>query len=136
MRVSKLKTEVVLSTLHAEYVDLSRSMRYFLPLKTLLMDVIKVLGLDPDKLKYNTNSKVFEENPGALQLAKCSSITPGSKCFAVKYHWFREKINNGECTVEIFLGVSSIRINLQKVFKEKSSFKLGSYYVAGRDNFL
>ena len=41
-------------------------MRDFFPLKTLCMGVIKLLGLEPDKFKYNTKSNVFEENDGAL----------------------------------------------------------------------
>ena len=45
--VSKLQTGVALNTLHAENVDLSQSTRIVFLLKTLCIDVIKVLGLEP-----------------------------------------------------------------------------------------
>ena len=64
------------------------------------MGLIKVLGLDPDKLKYNTKSQVFDDNYGYLQVSKCPRITPGIKFIAVKYHWFRDNIQNGEFMVE------------------------------------
>ena len=100
MWLSKLQTEVSISTLHAKYMDLYQSMRYFLPLKTLCVNFIKGLGLDSYKLKYNTKSQVFEENSDALQVSKCHMMTPGSKLISFKYHRFRYNIQNGECTVE------------------------------------
>ena len=36
--VSKLQTEIALSTLHAEYVTLSQSLREFLPLKDFVKE--------------------------------------------------------------------------------------------------
>ena len=38
------------------------------------------------------HSKVFEDNNGALILAKSPKLTPRTKHIAVKYHWFRDKI--------------------------------------------
>ena len=43
---SKLQTEIVLSTLEAEYIALSQSMRELLPLRNLLQEVGKNLKLD------------------------------------------------------------------------------------------
>ena len=47
MWVSNFQTELAVSTLYSKYAALSQSMRYLLPLKTLYMDVIKGLVLDP-----------------------------------------------------------------------------------------
>ena len=44
--VSKLQTEIALSTLHSEYVDLSHSVRVLLSLKSLIKEVIDNLGID------------------------------------------------------------------------------------------
>ena len=71
-----------------------------MPLKNLCIDVIKLLGLDSDQLRYSAKSQVFYDNSGALNISKCPRMTPVSKCFAVKYHWFRDNIHNCECTVE------------------------------------
>ena len=104
MWVLRLHTEVALSLFHSEYVALSQSMKDYLPLKTLCVDVIKGLGLDPEKMKHNTKSKLFEDKDGALKVDKCPRINHGSKSIAVKYHWLCENIQNGECTVENIYG--------------------------------
>ena len=55
-------------------------------------------------------TKVYEDNEGALKLATgpLGKITPHSKHFAVKYHWFREKLE--EHNIEIL----HITTDLQK----------------------
>ena len=74
-------------------------MRDSLPLKTLGVNYIKLLGIEPDKLKHSTKSQVFEDNVGALLVDKCPRVTPFGKLVAGKYHWFRDNIHNGECMV-------------------------------------
>ena len=49
--VSKLQTEIALSTLHSEYVALSHSIRSLSPLKSLITEVIDNLGTDSENLK-------------------------------------------------------------------------------------
>ena len=44
--MSKLKTDIVLYTLHSEYVALSHSFRDLLPWKILIKEVIDNLGID------------------------------------------------------------------------------------------
>ena len=44
--VSKLQTDIALSTLHSEYVALSHSVRALLPLNSLIKEVIDNLGID------------------------------------------------------------------------------------------
>ena len=60
--VSKLQTEIALSTLHSEYVVLSHSVRSLLPLKSLTKEVIDNLGIDSEKLKFVSSSTVYEDN--------------------------------------------------------------------------
>lgn len=93
--VSKLQTEVSVSTMMAEYVALSQSMRDMLPLKRLVKTVAKVITGD-DKVKVVTKSNVWEDNNGALTVATMPKITPQSKFFAVKYHFFREHVKTEE----------------------------------------
>ena len=87
--VSKLQSEYALSTLHAEYVALSQSLRDLLPLKDLIKEVVDALGL-PDDLNFTTHSTVFEDNQGAISLAKCPRMIPCTKHIGTKYHWFRD----------------------------------------------
>ena len=55
--VSKLQTEVALSTLHSEYVALSQSLRDLLPTKALLKESIAKVGLPEDSLKFETKCR-------------------------------------------------------------------------------
>ena len=49
-------------------------------------------------LTSTINSKVWEDKAGALTLAKLEppQITPRSKHYGIKYHWFRETVYNDE----------------------------------------
>ena len=85
--VSKLQTEIALSTLHAEYVALSQSLHELLPLKDLVKEVTSALNLSDD-FSTITKSTVFEDNQGAITIATSPHLTPTSKHIAVKYHWF------------------------------------------------
>ena len=105
---SKLQTEIATSTMHAEYIALSTGMRELLPAKNLLKELCCILDLE-----YNNDTrvtKVYEDNEGALKLANSplAKVTPQSKHFAVKYQWFREKLE--EYNIEI----SHISTDMQK----------------------
>ena len=60
--VSKLQTEIALSTLYAEYVDLSLSLHHFLPMKDLVKEILAKYRFDTSNISYTTKSKVFEDN--------------------------------------------------------------------------
>ena len=70
--VSKLQTYIALSTLHSEYLALSRSVRALLPLKSLIKEVIDNLGIDSENLKFVSISTIYEDNNGAIVVAKKS----------------------------------------------------------------
>ena len=88
---SSLQTETSVSTMMAEHVALSSAMRDMLPLKRLVKAIAKVVTGD-DNVKITTKSDVFEDNNGALTVATLPRITPQSKFFAVKCHFFREHV--------------------------------------------
>ena len=94
--VSKLQTEIALSTLHAEYVALSQSLRDLLPVKELVTELLQGMVIDSGKLRFVSKSTVFEDNSSAIQVATCPKLTPTSKFIAVKYHWFRQHVESGE----------------------------------------
>ena len=99
--VSKLQTEIALSTLHAEYVALSQSLREFLPLKDLVKEILANYRFDTSKISYTTKSKVFEDNHCAIIVATSPRMTPTSKFIVVKYHWFREHVGKAFDIVKI-----------------------------------
>lgn len=96
--VSKLQTLTTLSTMEAEYVSLSTAMRELIPMRTIVSEIRETLKLD-QKFKVRAHSKVFEDNNGALALAKSPRMTPRSKHIAIHYHFFREQVQNGSIEI-------------------------------------
>ena len=90
--MSKLHTDIALSTLHSEYVALSHSVRALLFLKSLIKEVIDNLGIDSENLKFVSSSTIYEDNNRAIVVAKSPRMIPTSKHIAVKYHWFRHHV--------------------------------------------
>ena len=60
--VSKLQTEIAISTLHSDYLALSHSVKALLPLKILIKEVIYNLGIDSGNLKFVSSSTIYEDN--------------------------------------------------------------------------
>lgn len=63
-------------------------MRELILFITLVRAIVKVIGID------ETNIEVHEDNNGALTLANLEPgcVTPPSKWYAIKLHWFRGKV--------------------------------------------
>ena len=90
--VSKLQTDIALSTLHSEYVALSHSVIELLPLKSLIKEVIDNLGIDSEKLKFVSSSTIYEDNNGSIFVETSPGMTPTSNHTAIRYHLFRQHI--------------------------------------------
>jgi Reverse transcriptase (RNA-dependent DNA polymerase) len=95
MWVSKLQTEIASSTMEAEYIALSQSMRDLIPVRRLLQSVCDLI-LPEQSQNARMYSSVFEDNNGALQLARAPRITPRTKHYAIKYHFFRDNVTKGD----------------------------------------
>ena len=65
MWVSKLQTEIALSTLESEYIALSQALRDLVPMRRLLQEVGTKMNLDFAKPAL-VHSTIFENNNGAL----------------------------------------------------------------------
>ena len=90
--VSKIQTEISLSTLHSECVALYHSVRALLLLKSVIKEVIDNLGIDSENLKFVSRSAVYEDNNGDIVVSTSPRMTPTSKHIGVKYHWFRQHV--------------------------------------------
>jgi len=103
-----MQTEIATSTMHAEYIALSSGMRELLPIKQVFDNICTEFQID--RTKSTTVTKVWEDNEGALKLAQSppGKLTPHSKHFAIKYHWFREKLG------EFKISIRHIDTHLQK----------------------
>jgi hypothetical protein len=92
---SKLQTEIALSSTEAEYIALSAAMREVLPLLSLMKEARK-RGVPMKKVKVaNIHCKIFEDNVGAIELAKVPKMRPRTKHLNIKYHHFRQHVQSG-----------------------------------------
>ena len=64
--MSKIQTEISISTLYYENAALSHSVRALLPLKSLIRELINNLVIDSEKLKFVSMSTVYEDNTRAI----------------------------------------------------------------------
>ena len=94
--VSKLQTEITLSTTESEYIALSTSCKDLFPIMDLVQEMGKYFGLPIDNTSH-MHVWIHEDNVGALTLGNLEPrrITLRSKHYAIKYHWFREQLHNG-----------------------------------------
>ena len=82
-----------MSTTEAEYIALSQSMREIIPILEMIHELRNVYDLSKDKPLINCT--LFEDNNGALQLAKEPKYRPRTKHIALKYHHFRQYVKQG-----------------------------------------
>ena len=95
---SRLFSDIVLSTTEAEYVALSESLRTVIPLLNVYNECKEkeIVSQHPQTKVY---CKVFEDNSGALEMAKNPKFRPRTKHLNIKYHHFRSWIaQEGEDT--------------------------------------
>ena len=118
--VSKLQTEIVLSTTEAEYNALSTCARELIPLRAILAEILKYdlianhdknatlqdkVMLQSPTLKSVCNSKlppsiVYEDNAGCIILAtEPDQNWPRTKHIGIKYHHFQDQVQNGTLQV-------------------------------------
>ena len=98
---NKLQTENVLRTMEAEYVALLTALRDFIPMKELIVELSSAVGIKPSKIS-SIKSTVWEDNDGCRKLANLEMprMTPCSKHYAVKYHWFCTHLEPNGITIK------------------------------------
>jgi hypothetical protein len=93
--VSKLQTEIALSTIESEFTALSQSMRSLIPLRHIMEEINTSFWLTSDPIPYTAKSTIFfEDNTCALTLAKTKKMTARTQHISVKYFWFLHKIHS------------------------------------------
>ena len=92
---SKLQAQIALSTTEAEYIALSQSLRDVIPMMQLLREV-REQGYTTCSAVPRVHCKCFEDNAGALELAKTPKMRPRTKHINLTYHHFRDHVRNGD----------------------------------------
>jgi hypothetical protein len=107
---SKLQTQTALSTTEAEYIAMSMSLRDVIPIMELIKEM-KEHNISVICTKPYIYCKVFEDNSGALELARLPKLRPRTKHINVCYHHFREHVRKG--LIKIFpVGTSKQTANV------------------------
>jgi hypothetical protein len=96
--VSKLQTEIALSTTESEYIALSQAMREVVPLLDIFGQINKAFKCQDHK--PTVKCTVFEDNNGALELATAPKMRPRTKHIAIKYHHFRSSMDSGAVQIK------------------------------------
>jgi hypothetical protein len=91
---SKLQTQIALSTTEAEYISLYQSLREAIPLMQLVKE-IKDKGLAMYSDVPKVYCKAFEDNSGALEIARTHKMRPRTKHINLVYHHFRSFVKKG-----------------------------------------
>ena len=91
----KSQSENNLSTTEANHTDLSYYAREVVPFLPLREEINDTLCLGNDFIEAITSCKVFEDNNGATQIAKCPTLRPYTKHIAIKFHHFRSNFLMG-----------------------------------------
>jgi hypothetical protein len=88
--------------MEAEYVAFSTACKDLIPVVGIIRELSAAVGL-PDDFVSRLHIKIHEDNVGALTLARAEPgrMTPRSKHYAIKYHWFREYISKPENCVSV-----------------------------------
>ena len=104
---SSLQTQIALSTMEAEYIALSQSMRELIAIRGLLGEIKKYTFEgkleEPDVNTHSTvflpPSKVFEDNSACLKHAMMPKLSPRTKHIGIPYHFFRTEVVKGNISV-------------------------------------
>ena len=114
--LSKLQTEISLSTTESEYIALSHSLREAIPLMTLLKELSLVIPIEIRSPKLHCT--VFEDNNACIELVKCPIMQPRTKHIGLKYHHFCSKVKEGLITVKYIHTKDQIADLLTKALPE------------------
>ena len=91
-----MQSQVALSTTEAEYISLSSALREVIPLMDLAKELRDKFNFDIFCSEIDVFCHAFEDNLGALEIAKLPKMRPRTKHINICYHHFRERVRRGE----------------------------------------
>jgi Reverse transcriptase (RNA-dependent DNA polymerase) len=95
---SQLQTEIALSSTESEYTGLSYALRDAIPIMQLLKEM-KRRGFPVHSPKARVHCHVFEDNSGALEMARIHKYRPRTKHLNVRLHHFRDYVERKEISI-------------------------------------
>ena len=95
---SQLQTEFALSSAESEYTGLSCALREAIPVMESLNEM-KANGFKVHTATPEVHCKVFEDNSGALEMARTCKFRPRTKHLNCRLHHFRHCVERGSTSV-------------------------------------
>jgi hypothetical protein len=95
---SQLQTEIALSSTESEYTGVSYALRDAIPMMELLKEM-QTMGFPIRSTTPQVHCKVFEDNSGALEIARTKKYRPRTKHLNVKLHHFRDYVDRKEISI-------------------------------------
>lgn len=95
---SQLQTEITLSSTESEYTGLSYALRETIPIMETLREM-KQYGFKIPHTTPDVKCEVFEDNSGALEMARTHKFRPRTKHINVKLHHFRDYVSRGDIKI-------------------------------------
>lgn len=96
---SQMQTEVVLSSTESEDTGLSYALRDAIPVRMQLLKEMKRKGFPIHSPQARVHCHVFEDNSGALEMAKIHKYQPRTKHLNVRLHHFRDNVQQKEVSI-------------------------------------
>ena len=96
---SQLQTEIAPSSTESEYTGLSYALREAIPIMEILKEM-KTRNFPIETTQSKVHCRVFEDNSGAIEIAKVKKFRPRTKHLNVKLHHFRDYVDRKEISIE------------------------------------
>jgi hypothetical protein len=96
---SKLQTEIAISATDDKYVALSQALREVIATFGILKE-IKAVHPKISQDIPTVHCTAFDDNIGAIEMARCPKMRPGTKHLNIKYHHFRQAVANGDIKIQ------------------------------------
>ena len=109
-----------MSTTEAEYTGLSYALREAIPIMNLLKE-LKSLGFEINDQKTKVHCKVFEDNSGAIKIAREDKFRPRTKHLNIRLHHFRTYIENGSISMHKIDSEDQPADSLTKLLNDETS---------------
>ena len=93
-----MQTEIALSSCESEFTGLSYALREAIPIMEMLKEM-KGYGFDVPSVHAKTHCRVFEDNSGALEIARFQKYRPRTKHLNVKLHHFRSYVDSNDISI-------------------------------------
>ena len=125
---SKLQTCIALSSCESEYYALSQALREVIPIMTLLQEIFdkKFIGT---YLPPTVHCKAFEDNSGALHMAKVHKMRPRTKHINQVYHHFRSHVRDGKISIHAISTTDQIADIFTKPLDQNTFVRLRRKYL-------